>query len=555
MGKFVSQGPCSDCTSSDACATYEDGSKWCFKCHTYTHADGKTETRMPTETDINLIEQSDEALAILDRSRPATLSHQGLAPKTLAYYGVREEGAGDGLTWYYPYYAGNVLVAAKRHRIKDKVFANVGNQKQADMFGMHLFQKGGRFLTIAEGERDAMAAWEMMDGKGACISPRNGTGSWLTDAKNNYEWIDSFETIVLVPDADEAGRSAATKVAELFAPGKVKIVKLAEGRDARDYLKHGKKALFNKKWWGAEVYSPAGIINGATLYDRLLNRPRPECFDYPWVGLNKMTYGMRNSEMVTIIAGSGMGKTQVCREIIFNRLKTTDHKIGCFLLEETVEDSGLGLMSLAADKLLHLPDAEYTTDEFRKAFDETLATGRVEFYDVFGSVNVDELVAKVRYFGKGLGCRLIVLDHISIVVSDQRNADERRSLDEIATKLKTVCMELDMQLLLVSHTKRVTSKPHEEGGATSLADIRGTAGIGQLSNIVLGLERDGQSDDLRVRNTTCLRVLKNRFTGKTGPACYLYFDDKTGRLSEEDDPAAELEEEIAAAADATPEDL
>jgi len=53
-----------------------------------------------------------------------------------------------------------------------------------------------------------------------------------------------------------------------------------------------------------------------------------------------------------------------------------------------------------------------------------------------------------------------------------------------------------------------------------------------LSDMVLGLERNGQSEDLKERHTTRVRVLKNRFSGLTGPACALYYDRMTGRMSE-----------------------
>ena len=61
--------------------------------------------------------------------------------------------------------------------------------------------------------------------------------------------------------------------------------------------------------------------------------------------------------------------------------------------------------------------------------------------------------------------------------------------------------------------------------------------------MVIGLERDAQHDDVHVRNTTCIRVLKNRFVGMTGPATYLYYDKDTGRLSETEKPMSnELDE-------------
>ena len=70
--------------------------------------------------------------------------------------------------------------------------------------------------------------------------------------------------------------------------------------------------------------------------------------------------------------------------------------------------------------------------------------------------------------------------------------------------------------------------------------MRGSAAIAQLSDICLGLERSGQDEDERARNTTVVRVLKNRFSGETGLAGELFYDKHTGRMSE----TIEQEEEM-----------
>ena len=70
----------------------------------------------------------------------------------------------------------------------------------------------------------------------------------------------------------------------------------------------------------------------------------------------------------------------------------------------------------------------------------------------------------------------------------------------------------------------------------SLSELRGSQAIAQLSDIVIGMERDQQHENEEIRNTTTVRVLKNRYTGETGPACWLSYDRSTGRLSEVANP-------------------
>jgi len=65
-----------------------------------------------------------------------------------------------------------------------------------------------------------------------------------------------------------------------------------------------------------------------------------------------------------------------------------------------------------------------------------------------------------------------------------------------------------------------------------LAQLRGSGSIAQLSDMVIGLERNGQAEDEIERNTTRVRVLKNRFSGTTGPASALLYSRSTGRMTE-----------------------
>jgi twinkle protein len=314
---------------------------------------------------------------------------------------------------------------------------------------------------------------------------------------------------------------------------KAKIMPL-RFKDANDYLLKSKQKQFVEDWWEAKTHTPDGIISGKNMWDIINKGVTEAAVNYPFQGLQKLTYGLRQGELVTLTAGSGLGKSQFVRELIWHIFKNTPDNIGMMFMEESVKRSGLSIMSLDADKPLHIPEIFNNTskEEFKKYFDNTLGTERLFFYDHFGSNTVDSIVSRIRYFGKVLHCKYVVLDHVSIIVSDQQNGDERRALDEIMTKIRTVVQELDICLIMVSHLRRPSTAGHEEGAATSLSQLRGSASIGQLSDIVIGLERNGQHDDERERHTTTVRVIKNRFSGLTGPACRVFYNLETGRLSE-----------------------
>jgi len=159
-----------------------------------------------------------------------------------------------------------------------------------------------------------------------------------------------------------------------------------------------------------------------------------------------------------------------------------------------------------------------------------MGTGNCVMYDHFGSMDNDILINKIRYMVKALDVEYVFLDHISIVISSYMQGDERRRIDAVVTQLRSLVQELNISLIMVSHLKRPEGKAHEEGGKTSLAQLRGSASIGQLSDICFGFERD-QQDEL-MSNVTTVRVLKNRFSGECGITCMLEYDKNTGRLTE-----------------------
>ena len=159
-----------------------------------------------------------------------------------------------------------------------------------------------------------------------------------------------------------------------------------------------------------------------------------------------------------------------------------------------------------------------------------MANWELYLFDGFGSYDPDVVYNRIEYLASGLDCKIVFLDHLSILLSGL-DGDERRMIDQTMTRLRSLVERTGITLFLVSHLRRSGGdKNHEEGALVTLGQLRGSAAIAQLSDSVIGLERDQQSE--QDGSATTVRVLKNRYSGETGVACTLKYDLDTCKFHE-----------------------
>ena len=526
MSKAIKQTECPSCGSSDANTLYDDGHWYCFSCQHYTPPE-RNEMTITKPAPIQGVVQTN-----FTKGEKGGLDDRRISNTTASKFNVevKRNVEGEIIQHIYKYYDANSShIASKVRTTKEKQFWSEGALSNAVLFGQNLFAAKGKYITITEGEIDAMSAYEMMGSKWSVVSLKTGAAGAVRDCKASYEYLNKFENIILCFDNDEHG-----KVAQLFEPNKCKIMRM-ELKDANEYLMKGQRQKFMSEWWEADVYTPAGIVNLKSLQETLYHEKECDTCLYPWEALNEKTYGMRSGELITFTAGTGMGKSSVTRELMHHILRSTNTNIGVLALEENIKKTAFNIMSVEADARLYIKEIrdQYPKEQLLQWQEKTIGTGRFYAFDHFGSLQNDEILNRVQYMAKALDCKWIILDHLSILVSGQDSDDERRSIDMLMTKLRSLVEQTGIGLLLVSHLRRPAGDVgHENGKEVTLSHLRGSASIAHLSDCVIALERNQQSHDSVVANTTNLRILKNRYTGDTGPAGNLLYNKTTGRLSE-----------------------
>jgi len=521
---FIRHESCEQCGSSDAKAIYDDGHGYCFSCETLFQDQERGSSNGHAKLDEDTEVKGQGGFL---RGSSKELRNRRLTEETCRKWRY-EVGFHQGTTCHIASFLneGGKIVAQKV-RLPNKNFLALGDFSKAGFYGSHLWN-GGKKLVITEGELDALSVSQINEYKWPVVSLPNGAAGGKRVIAANLDYLARFEEIIFMFDNDEAGHKAAKACSAALPVGKAKIATLPL-KDANDMLVAGREAEVIQAIWNAKTFRPDGIVDGTDLWDTVSKELVCTSVPYPWQSLDHNTHGIRCGEIVTLCAGSGIGKSQICKEITLN-LINSDHKVGYIALEENVRRTSLSIMGMHLNKQLHLnPDAA-DQNEKRAAFEATVGSGKLFLYDHFGSLDAENLMNRIRYMVTACECKYIFLDHLSIVVSGMDSGDERRLIDNTMTMLRSLVEELDFALILVSHLKRPDGRGHEEGAFTSLAQLRGSAGIAQLSDLVIGLERNQQDEDSP--DVMTVRVLKNRWSGQTGISCSLEYSRQTGRLTE-----------------------
>lgn len=430
----------------------------------------------------------------------------------------------------------NGSIVSQKLRDKDKNFKTTGSHKGDALFGKHLWS-GGKKIVVTEGEIDMLTVMELQDCKYPVVSLGHGASAAKKTLAANYEYLDQFDQIILMFDMDEPGRAAIEEAAPVLPPGKVHVAVLPL-KDANECHLNGHDKAIMEQIWNANPWVPDGVISAISLKDRVKEAMQSESsIGYLFSGcpgINDRTLGMRGGEVIMVTSGSGMGKSTFVRQQMLSLARDQGLKVGGALLEEAVEETVEDLVGIANGVRLRQQPREFKQKliedgTFDQWFDALFENDQFHLYDSFAEAEVDRLLAKLHYMRTGLGCDVIVLDHISIVVSASEESDERKMIDKLMTKLKGFAKSTGVVLIVICHLKNPEKgKAHEQGRPVSITDLRGSGSLRQLSDTVIALERDQQGD---MPNLVLIRILKCRFNGiGVGIAGYMEYNSQTGLL-------------------------
>lgn len=472
-------------------------------------------------------------------------NYRGIKDKYHKFYGhLSQLGAeGNVIAQWYPETnkKGKVRGYKQRKHPKKfvKGFGEVGVKSQ--LSGQSRFKAGGKYVLIVGGEIDKVSAYQMLaesqenrNGKGydpiPVVSPTSGENSAVSQCAAQYEWLDSFDIIVVGLDNDEAGRAAAEQVCKVLPKEKVKIATWSM-KDPNEMLVNGKEKQFVRDFYSAKEYVASGIIASRDLLGKIKEElltpsiPLP-----PWLSKlqeNTKRGGFRQGSIINIIADTSVGKSLFVNSLVYYWIYNAPKKVGVISLEATAGKYGLDILGIHLQKnLTWAGDGESILKYLDRSDVQEMATD-LWMNDVGDDrwVILDERDGSVPKLQKTIdrlisqhNCGIIIIDVLTDIL---RGSNDDQQEDFMMWEKRVI--KSGVTIVNVLHTRKPTNV---EGGGFRKAteyDAFGSSTFVQSAAYNIVLNRNKMSEDDIIRNTTVVDMPKCR-DGVTGPAGNVFFD-------------------------------
>lgn len=511
---------CPKCGHNECYSVWPDGGGYCHSCN--EPSKGKY-TPVVTPSDLTM----------------DIRGYRSIKQEVAEFYGIMTGITGEGkeVTRVYPY------PHMPKTRVLPKDFTQNKGFKNNMLFGMDRFNAGSsKFLTIVEGEDDTPSAYQMLGSRYDVVGIAGGSIKQVLKNPECKAFIDAYENIIVATDSDTAGDTVAQTLSRTF-PNRCYRVNMTKHNDPNDYLVNGDDKDFLYAWVNRKKYVPENIFNTPDQFKAIVKDDKGGM--YLPTGLkdfDEKALGLFQGYWTLFQAPEGIGKTEFMRMLEHSIL--ANHPtvpIAIMHLEETKKRSLLGLASYILNKDVTLQDTKAETNEHGedviKYLETYKGTPEVEVLDAIQSfterenfyqftLGVDDdpesILDQIRYFSEVCGVKYVFFEPIQdLGYSRQDDGSLEQWLSALSTKMARLCSELGVGVISIAHE-------NDDG------QIRDCRMIGKRAGVVVRLERDQQSLDQEVRNTTSLTILKNRPVGNTGYAGQLMFNPESFTLTEKE---------------------
>jgi len=207
-------------------------------------------------------------------------------------------------------------------------------------------------------------------------------------------------------------------------------------------------------------------------------------------GLDELTGGFQNSDLVIVAGRPSMGKTSLSLNIARNAAINQGACVAIFSLEMAREALVLRLLSGESEiNLSQVRLGQHTELEERKIMDAIGVLSEAPIYiDDSPHLRVVEMRSKARRLYYERGINLIIVDHLGLMQGEGRGENRVNEISYISRSLKAIARDLNVPVLAISQLSRASE--WRQVHRPQLSDLRDSGSIEQDADVVVFVYRD-----------------------------------------------------------------
>lgn len=394
-------------------------------------------------------------------------------------------------------------------------------------------------ITVMGAVEDIMARYKAHSIN--VVSVINGEKSLAESLKADYDWVVAHNKIILAMDNDKAGQDAIDDALKILPTEQCYAANFGNYKDPNDYGLELDQ-LKNDIYWKVQPFDDFGYMGADELFDeglRVLMQDKIPLPDFlsdlkPYFTDGAIGLG----EWVNIIAGTSTGKSTIIDAWKDAWISLSPYKQVVNSFEASSGRYGIKEVSAMAGKNISQIAGKENRIEFYRALREEYMNrvlgedGKPKFYFV------SSIPKTIDQFKKML-LRLVKVEGVGVVWIDpalslKAMCGTPKDFDDLLTWIDQVIrLEHNTTIITVQHTRKNLSsgKNASQGGELSEEDGEGSRMLISLATVNIGIERNKESDDEIVKNTTLISLFKNRPDSRTGRnVAKLFYRYKANRL-------------------------
>lgn len=276
----------------------------------------------------------------------------------------------------------------------------------------------------------------------------------------------------------------------------IKASAFDDSRDSKDILSEAEKKIFSLAENGETtvVHQMIEVVPQAV---ELIERNYKNHSTYTGIPtgfsiLDSMTSGFQDSELIIIGARPSMGKTAMALNMMEYISVVKKIPCGFFSLEMSYEQIGQRLLSQNAripgtklrNGMLQLSDFQKINDAAGRCYDAPL------YIIDTPNMKLLDLRSTARKLKSNNDIKIIFIDYIGLISTDNPNAPVYEQVSEISKSLKSLARELRIPIVALCQVAR-----DAEGNEPTLAQLRGSGSIEQDADVVMFIHRERKKSE------------------------------------------------------------